>query len=150
MGASASEIEQQIKDTRERIDENLSMLENRAASGAVRYGRIAAIGIGAAAAAVVVVLIYRRVRRPKFKEPIDRMSIESLRKLTERLASRLKKPLPTVKVTMNERAEGPGAVERIVRKVAPAIVGTASTALLERVTRSARHGQARHRAPRAD
>jgi hypothetical protein len=150
MGASAREIEQQIRDTRERIDENLTVLEKRAASSAVRYGKIAAIGIGAAAAAVVVVLIYRRVRRPTFKERIDRMSIESLRELTQRLAARLKKPLGTVKVTVHERAEGPGTVERIVRKVAPAIVGTASTALLERVTRSAGRGKAHRRAPRAD
>jgi hypothetical protein len=150
MGASAREIEQQIRDTRERIDENLTVLENRAASRAVRYGKIAAIGIGAAAALVVVVLIYRRVRRPTFKERIDRMSIQSLRELTERLAARLKKPLGTVKVTVNERTEGPGTVERIVRKVVPAIVGTASTALLERVTRSAGRGEAHRRAPRAD
>ena len=130
MGASAREIEQQIRETRARINENLTELENRAASGAVRYGRIAAIGIGAAAAAMVGFLIYRRLRRST--------------------ASRPKKPLQTVKVTVNERAREPWTVERVLKKVAPAIVGTASTALLERVARSAGHGQARHRAPRAD
>jgi hypothetical protein len=116
MGASAREIEQQIKDTRKRIDENLTVLENRAASGAVRFAKIAAIGIAAAAAAVVGLMIYRSVRRPKPREQI----------------------------------EGPGPVERIMKKVVPTIVGTASTVLLERVVRSAGRSGARHRAPRAD
>lgn len=64
MGASAREIEQEIKETRERMEQNLSVLENRAASGAVRYAKIAAVGIGATAAAVAAFLIYRRARKP--------------------------------------------------------------------------------------
>lgn len=150
MGASAREIEQQIKETRERIDQNLTVLENRAGSGAVRYSKIAAIGIGVSAAAVVGFLIYRRMRQPTLKNRIAGMSIESLRELTDELASRVSKPLSTLKLTVDKRAKEPGTVRRIVRKVTPAIVGTASTALLEKVARSAGDGEARHRAPRAD
>src|SRR5207237_8316 len=49
MGASAREIERQIMETRERMDDNLNELEGRAASNAVRYGRIAAIVVAAVA-----------------------------------------------------------------------------------------------------
>src|SRR5207247_7580609 len=49
MGASAREIEREIKATRERMDENLTRLEGRAASDAARYGRIVAVVIGVVA-----------------------------------------------------------------------------------------------------
>ena len=67
MGASAREIEQQIKETRERMDENLEVLEHRAASSAVRYGKIAAVVVGAAALAGAGFLLWRRTRRPTLK-----------------------------------------------------------------------------------
>jgi len=133
MGASAREIERQIKETRERMDENLTVLEQRAASNAVRVGKIVAVAAGVAAAVVGGIFIYRRVRRPTLKDRFKGMSLGSL----SEVASRAKKPLPTVKVTVNEKSEEPGTVETILRKVAPAIVGTASTALIERVARPA-------------
>ena len=125
------------------MDANLSVLENRAASGAVRYGKIAAIVVGAAAVAVGGFLIYRRVRRPTLKDRLAGLSPDSLRALADELASRMKKPLPTVRVTVSEKCEEPGIFKSILRTVAPAVVGTASTALVKRVA-------ARRTAPQAD
>lgn len=69
MGASAREIEDEIKSTRERMEQNLSMLENRAKSRAARYAKVAAIGLSAATVAVAGFFIYRRMRRPRLNEP---------------------------------------------------------------------------------
>jgi len=153
MGASADQIESEIKETRERIDENLGMLEGRAASNAVRYGRIAAIVVGVGVLAGAGFLLYRRSRRPNLKDRLDAMSIDSLKELAAEASERLSKRLPTVRVTVNEKTEEePGTVEAIVRKVAPALIGTASTALLERVIGSdpAETGSRRAGAPATD
>ena len=48
MGDSEDEIDRQIKEAREQIDENLGVLEQRATSNAVRYGKIAAVVVGVA------------------------------------------------------------------------------------------------------
>jgi len=143
MGASTREIERQIKETRERMDDNLNDLEGRAASSAVRYGRVAAIVVAAIAIGGAGFLIYRRMHRPTLKDRLDGLSIESLRELAEELSGRLKERLPSVTVTVNDKSpREPGTVESIVRKIAPALVGTASTALLERVVRPPRQEQA--------
>jgi hypothetical protein len=143
MGASADEIDRQIKETREHIDENLGVLEQRAASNAVRYGKIAAVIVGVVAAAGAGVLIYRRINRPTRTEQLRSIVIEALkdlpdalRDLPDEVSMKLKKPLPSIKVVVNSDAsEQPGTVERVVRRVAPAVVGTASSALIERFTR---------------
>ena len=134
MGASAREIERQIKETRERMDTNLTQLEGRAASNAKRYGRIAAIVAGVAVVAGVGLLIYRRRLRRTLRDRIDDLSIENLRSLAQEVSGRLKDRLPSVTVRVNEKThEEPGTVEDILRKVAPALVGTAGSALLERI-----------------
>jgi hypothetical protein len=61
MGASADEIDRQINETRDHIDQNLGVLEKRAASNAMRYGRIAAVVLGVVIVAGAGVLIYRRM-----------------------------------------------------------------------------------------
>jgi hypothetical protein len=148
MGASAREIERQIKETRERMDDNLNELEGRAASNAVRYGRIAAIAAALLAIGGAGFLIYRRMHRPSLKDRLDGLSIENLRELAQELSERLKEQLPSVTVSVNEKGpEQPGMIGSIVRKVAPAVVGTVSTALLERVARPPRED---HAAPQAD
>jgi len=130
MGASAREIERQINETRERMDENLTQLEGRTKSNAVRYGRIAAIAFGVLAVAGAALLIYRRKRRPTLRDRLDDLSVDRLRSL----AADLRDKLPSVTVRVNEKSEEePGTVESILRKVAPALVGTAGSALLERV-----------------
>jgi len=136
MGASAREIERQIKETRERMDNNLNQLEDRAASNAVRYGRIAAIVVGVVAIGGAGFLLYRRMHRPTLKDRLDDLSIENLRELAEAVSGRLKGQLPSVTVKVNEPTpREPGTIESIVRRVAPAMLGTVSTALLERVSR---------------
>jgi len=70
MGASAREIERQIRETRDRIDANLRRLESRAASSATRYGLIGAAVVAALAVGGAAFLIYRRrapgrARRPE-------------------------------------------------------------------------------------
>ena len=144
MGASTDEIDRQINETRDHIDQNLGVLEKRAASKAMRYGRIAAVVLGVVSAAGVGVLIYRRMNRPSRREQLQSMLIEalrdlpdSLRELPDEVTSRLKRPLPSIKVVVNREGEirEAGTLERVVRRVAPAVVGTASTALIERFTR---------------
>jgi hypothetical protein len=134
MGASAREIEREIKETRERMDENLTRLEGTAASRALRYGRWAAVGVGVLAVAGVAFVVYRRTRKPPLRDRLSDASVERLRELLEKF----REELPSVTVKVNDRSERePGTVEAIVRKVAPAIIGTASSAVLERIARPA-------------
>ena len=144
MGSSADEIDRQINETRDHIDQNLGVLEKRATSNAIRYGRIAAVVLGVVTVAGAGVLIYRRMNRPSRRKQVQNMLIEALKDLPQTLrdlpddvTTRLKKPLPSVKVVVNgeEGAHEPGTLESVVRRVAPAVVGTASTALIERFTR---------------
>jgi len=153
MGASADEIDRQIKETRDHMDENLDMLERRAASNAMRYGRIAVVVFGVVAVAGTGVLIYRRMRRPSRREQLQSMVLEVLRDLPDRLrdlpgevGSRVKKPLPSIKVVVNgeDETKAPGTLESIVRKVTPAVVTTASGALIERITRQSEPHDHKH------
>ncbi len=151
MGASAREIEREIKETRDRMDDNLTRLEGRAASNAMRYGRIAAIGVGAIALGAAAFLVYRRTRKPTLKDRLDEVSIENLRAMLESLSGRLKEEMPSVTVRVNEKqASEPGAFESILRKVGPALVGTASSAVLERISRGSDDDAARRSAPQAE
>jgi hypothetical protein len=60
----------------------------------------------------------------------------SLRDMPEEVVSRLKKPLPSIQLVINGRDEAsPGTFEGIVRKVAPAVVGTATSAVMGRLGR---------------
>ncbi|MHB8587325.1 MAG: hypothetical protein ACYDA0_00570 [Candidatus Dormibacteraceae bacterium] len=129
------------------MDENLGVLEQRAASNAIRYGRIAAIVVGVAAVAGAGWLIYRRINRPTRMERLQSLLIEALRDLPEALrelpdevATRLTKPMPSIKVVVNgkDEAKDPGMLESIVRRVAPAVAGTASSALMGRFTPSSK------------
>jgi hypothetical protein len=148
MGASAREIERQIKETRERMGDNLNQLEGRAASNAVRYGRIAVIVVAAVAVGGAGFLVYRRMRKPNLKARLDDLSIENLRELAEELSGRLKGRLPSVTVRVNEKTpREPGTMETIARRLAPALAGTASTALLGRIGRPSRRN---HAVPQAD
>ena len=134
MGASAREIERQIKETRARMDDNLTRLENQASSSAARYGRMAAIALGVVAVGGVAYVVYRRTRRPKLRDRLDELSIDNLRTLIADASARMKERLPSVTVRLNEKTDDePGTFESILRKAAPALVGTAGTALVERI-----------------
>jgi hypothetical protein len=100
--------------------------------------------VGLVAVAGAGLLIYRRVNRPSRREQLQSTLIQALRDLPDTLrdlpdgmTTRLKKPMPSVKVVVNgdDAAREPGTLETVVRRVAPAVVGTASTALIERFTR---------------
>ena len=132
MGASAREIEREIKETRERMDANLNRLEGTAANRAARYGRWAAAGVGVLAVAGVAFLVYRRTRKPTLRDRVNDVSIERLRELLDRLRDEL----PSVTVSVNDRQpKEPGTIESIVRRVAPALIGNASAMILERMSR---------------
>jgi len=135
MGASADQIDRQIRETRERMDENLGVLEARAASNAVRYARIVAIVVGAAAAGGAAFLLYRRFRsRPALKDRLREMPPQAIRELGSRLKN-ARRSMPSVTLTLNDDGHTePGALESIVRKLAPALIGTAATAVIERTT----------------
>jgi hypothetical protein len=136
MGASADQIEREIRETRERMDENLGVLEERAVSNAVRFGRIAAVALVVMGAGLAGFLIYRRMRRPALKERLEPVSPQALRDLAVEIGTRVKEKFPSVTVTVNERKDTePGPVQTILRKVAPALIGTASTAVIEKMTR---------------
>jgi hypothetical protein len=145
MGASEDEIDRQIKETRQHIEDNLDVLEQRATSNAVRYGKIAAVVVGVAVMAGAGVLIYRRINRPTRREQLRSMLIEALkdlpdalRDLPEDVASKVKRQLPSIKIVVNgeDEAREPGTLESIVRRVAPALVGTASSAVIGRFRRT--------------
>jgi hypothetical protein len=130
MGASAREIERQIKETRERMDDNLTRLEGSATSSARRYGIVAGAVAAVALIAGAAFLVYRRTHRPTLRERLSDLSLDDLRAL----ARRWKAAAPTVTLRVNEKeTEEPGTVEAILREVAPALVGTAGSALLHRL-----------------
>lgn len=136
MGASVDQIEREIRETRERMDENLGELEVRATSKAVRYGRITLAVVVVAGGSLTGFLIYRRMRRPTIKDRLEGLSPEALRDLAVELGTRIKKQVPSVTVTVNEKKEvEPGPVQSLLRRVAAAVIGTASTAIIEKVTR---------------
>jgi hypothetical protein len=149
MGASAREIERQIVETRARMDDNLTRLEGQAQSSARRYGKIAGAVIGAALLGGIVFLVYRRTRKPTLRDRLDGLSAGHLRALVSEAAESLRDRLPSVTVRVNEQTERePGTVESILRKVAPALVGTAGSALLSRV--AAMPEKDPHTAPQPD
>jgi hypothetical protein len=131
MGASAREIERQIKETREHMDADLTRLEGSATTKAVRYGRIAAVGAGVLAVGAVAFIVYRRTRRLTLRDRLHEVSVERVRDLVDRLRGEL----PSLTVTLNDKGRQPAIFESIMRSVAPALVGTLSTVLLQRMSR---------------
>jgi hypothetical protein len=149
MGASAREIERQIEETRARMDDNLTRLEGQAQSGARRYGTIAGVVLGAALLGGLAFLVYRRTRQPTLRDRLDNLSIDHIRALAAEAGASVRDRLPSVTVRVNEQTEQePGTVESIIRKVAPALVGAAGSALLSRI--AAMPGEDRYPAPQPD
>jgi hypothetical protein len=145
MGASADQIEREIRETRDRMDENLGVLEDRAVSNAFRYGRVALIALVVAGGSLGGFLLFRRMRRPSIKDRLEGLSPEALRGLAVELGARVKNQMPSVTVTVNEKKEKePGPVQSILRRVAPTLIGTASTAVIEKVTRQSDGHEGRH------
>jgi hypothetical protein len=133
MGASSAEIDQEIRKTRDELGRQLTVLERRAASGARKYGLMAAgLAVGVLAVAAGVVL-YRRRRRT----PVTRL--HSMVRSAQRLPERARELLP-IKVVVTDKARderAPGTLASIASKVAPAIAGSATGAVLARFGRPA-------------
>ena len=131
MGASSAEIDQEIRATREELDETLGVLERRASTSARRYARVAA-GVAVAAGAVIVgVIVYRRRQH---KNAVMHL-FESVRDIPDDVTSTLKKKLP-IKVTIGDRDDdgaAPSAWTSIAGKVGPSLVGSATGAVIARL-----------------
>jgi hypothetical protein len=134
MGASSAEIDQEIRETRGELDEKLSVLERRAASGARVYGRVAA-GVAVGVLAVVIgVVIYRRRRDRKVVNQLHEALID-VKDLPAGVIARLKDRLP-IKVVVTDKAHDDGAPNAwvsLAQKIAPTVVGSAAGAVAARM-----------------
>jgi len=135
MGASSAEIDQEIRQTREELDQKLGILEQRATSGARTYGRVAAgVAVGILAVAIGVV-VYRRQRRRATVKQLHKSLLKAVRALPDGAKTRLKEKLPIkIVVTDKDHEEGksnPWA--SLAEKIAPTIVGSATGAILARM-----------------
>jgi len=134
MGAPTDEIGRQIAETREHVDENLTILEKRAAANARRVAIIVAAGV---AAGLVVgggaFLIYRHMRKPGMSERLHDMIPDALTDLPETIRTRFKgRP---VKVVISSGEDRESVWESIARKVAPAVATTIVGAVTARIVR---------------
>lgn len=137
MGASSAEIDRQIKETRSELDQQLGVLEQRAASSARRYGRFVAVAAVGVAAVAIGVVAYRRYRQRAVVKQLHSVLFESVRGLPDEVTSRLKRRLP-IKVVVTDRAHdesGPNVLAGIAGKIAPAVAGSAAGAVVSRVMR---------------
>jgi hypothetical protein len=136
VGTSSDEIEREITSTRERLDENLDVLERRAASGARRVAVIVAIGAAAGlVVAGVALIVYRRRRRPSLGDRLQDILPDALTGLPDEVRSRLRHRPFKVVITEAGAGREPGMWESIGRKVAPALVSTAVGTVVSRALR---------------
>lgn len=132
MGASADEIERQISSTRDQIDANLDVLEKRAASGAKRAGLMIAAGLLAGlAVGGVAYLVYRKVRKPSLADRVHGMLPDALADLPNEIRKRLPdRPFRVVITNASDAEAKPGTWESIGRRLAPAVVSSAVSAVM--------------------
>ncbi|HLZ94566.1 MAG TPA: hypothetical protein VKT20_04465 [Candidatus Dormibacteraeota bacterium] len=132
MGASADEIDRQINTTRDQIDANLDVLETRAASGAKRAAVMIAAGLAAGLAiGGVAYLVYRRVRKPSLSGRVHAVLPDALADLPDEIRKRLPDRPFRVVITSGPDAEAkPGTWESIGRRLAPAVVSSAVSAVM--------------------
>jgi hypothetical protein len=134
MGPSTDEIGRQIAETRDNVDENLTILERRAAANARRVAIIVAAGV---AAGIVIggaaFLIYRQVRKPSMSERLHSMVPDALAELPETIRTRFKgRP---VKVVISSGEDREAMWESIARKVIPTVATTLVGAVTARMMR---------------
>ena len=135
MGASSTEIGEEIRETREELDQKLGILERRAASGARTYGRVAAgVAVGVLAVAIGVV-VYRRRRRRTTVKQLHRSLFKAVRDLPGGAKARLKEKLP-IKIVVTDKDHEEGKSNPwagLAEKIAPTVVGSATGAILARM-----------------
>jgi hypothetical protein len=137
MGASSAEIDQQIKETRQHLDENLGLLERRAVSGAKRMARIgAAVGVGLAVTASVVLAVYTLRRRRTVAARLHHAVPDSIRDLSRAWSKKLKtRPAVKVVIADKEQSGDSKAWRTIAQKVATTFAVSAATAITSRILR---------------
>jgi hypothetical protein len=135
MGASSAEIDRQIKETRQHLDANLSVLEQRAAASArlVRVAAAAGVALAAVVGASFVIHAMRRKRSPAARIH-DAVPLR-VRRLPGAVTRKLKRPLPAVKVVVADPDEGSAsrAWESIAQKVAATMAVSAAGRLASRL-----------------
>jgi hypothetical protein len=135
MGASSAEIDRQIKETRQHLDANLSVLERRAAASArrVRVAVAAGVGLAAVVGTAFVIHAMRRKRSPaaRIHDAIPRR----VRRVPRAVTRKLKRPLPAVKVVAADQdtASASRAWESIAQRVAATMVVSAAGRLAARL-----------------
>lgn len=135
MGTETDEIGRKIAETRDHVDENMDILEQRAAANARRIALMVAAG---AAAGVIIggaaFLLYRQMRKPGISERLHDMVPDALTDLPDTIRKRFKdRP---VKVVISSGEDKEAVWESIARRVAPAVATSMATALAARVMRS--------------
>jgi hypothetical protein len=144
MGASSAQIDQEIKDTRSDLDQKLAVLEQRAASGARLYGRVAAgVAVGVLVVAIGVIIYRRRRQRVKVNH-LHEVLFQAVRDMPEELTSRLKRKLPIKVVVTDEAHEesAPNAWVGFAQKIALTVVGSAAGAVASRMRGTPPHATA--------
>jgi hypothetical protein len=137
MRTTPDELERQTNEMRDNVEDNFEGFERRVPSDVQLYGRIAVISLAVVVLAGAGYLVYRRVRRPTLAKRLRARVLDSMRDVPPELRSRLKKQIPRVKVVVSNKAdEGLGTLETMARRVTPAVVGSATTAVLEHFTRA--------------
>lgn len=144
MGASADQIDREINSTRDQIDANLDVLERRAASGAKRWGLMAGAGLAVGlAAGAVALLVYRRVRRPSLGDRVTDALPEALAGLPDEIRKRLPdRPFRIVITSGAEAESAPPAWEAVGRRLAPAVVSSAVSAVMASALKRRPKGEA--------
>ncbi|HSS94793.1 MAG TPA: hypothetical protein VLR46_12520 [Candidatus Dormibacteraeota bacterium] len=135
MGASSAEIDRQIKETRQQLDANLSVLEQRAAARA-RLARVAvAAGAGLAAVVGAGLVIYAMRRRRSPAARIHDAIPGRVRRLPSAVARKLKRSHPAAKVVVADpdEASASRAWESIAQKVVATMAVSAAGQLASRL-----------------
>ena len=139
MGPETDEIGRQIAETRDHVDENLTILERRAAMNARRVALM--VAAGAAAGVIIggaVFVLYRQMRKPGMSERLHDMVPDALTDLPDTIRRRFKdRP---VKVVISSGEDKEAVWESIARRIVPAVATSMATAVATRVIRS-RSGQ---------
>jgi hypothetical protein len=138
MGAPTDEIGRQIAETRDHVDENLTILEKRAAANARRVAIIVAAGVATGlVVGAAAFLIYRQMRKPSMSDRLHAMVPDALADLPETIRNRFKgRP---VKVVISSGEDREAVWESIARTVAPAIATSVVGAVTARVMRIRSH-----------
>ncbi|HET7466740.1 MAG TPA: hypothetical protein VFL29_08730 [Candidatus Dormibacteraeota bacterium] len=131
MGAPTDEIGRQIAETRNHVDENLDILEKRAAANARRVAVMVAAGVAAGlVVGGVAFLIYRQVRKPGMSERLHGMVPDALTDLPQTIRTKFKgRP---VRVVISSGEDRESVWETVARRAAPAVVTSIVTAAVSR------------------